>query len=422
MIDRAPGSGEERTDLPVLEHIVDVLPSGLLLFESDGSILRINRKARDILGLDPELRLTSLRDHLPFYLSPLVNMLQNTGEDVQRGELSLYLPAREEESILGYNLKPFLLDNGKSLKLFIFSDISQVWKDRLALDKIKDELAQSRKLASLGTLVAGVAHELNNPLTGISMSAALIKKNLEKLNAEALSSCGENTAGMSGLASALSKSLQEVGKITSASEKAGVLVSGLLAYAKPSQLALTPTPFHSLILETVNALKSHPQFSHFTIRMEDETAQWVACDRIKLEQVFYNLLKNACEATDGRGTARIFYSERLDSAGRRFIRAHVRDNGPGIDKTIINRIFDPFFTTKGHSGVGLGLSISYRTVEQHGGLLSVESASELPLQEDGQTVKGAEYIVSLPVYCPSLEEEPALSPDSNVAAPERESS
>jgi signal transduction histidine kinase len=399
-------------DPHILAHIVDALPSGLLLFEADGRILRINRKARNILGLDAELRLTSLRDHLPFYLSPLVHMLQNTGEDVQRGELSLYLPVRDEESILGYNLKPFSLDNGTSLKLFIFSDITQVWKDRLALDKIKDELYQSRKLASLGTLVAGVAHELNNPLTGISMGASLIKKNLEKLGADIVAPDGEKEAGGSARPTgALDKALREAERIVSACEKAGALVSGLLSYARPSQLVLTPVPLHTLIRETVNALKSHPQFTHFTIRLEEGTEEQVACDRVKLEQVFYNLLKNACEATDGRGTVRISYSGSTDGAGRHFIRAHVRDNGPGIDKTVINRIFDPFFTTKGHNGVGLGLSISYRTVEQHGGLLSVESVPG----------EGAEYLVSLPVYCPPPEEDaqtPTASPDTAKPEPE----
>jgi two-component system NtrC family sensor kinase len=185
----------------------------------------------------------------------------------------------------------------------------------------------------------------------------------------------------------IDKALQEAQKIARASEKAGVLVGDLLAYSKPTQIVLIPLPLHELVLDMINAIKSHPQFSQFTITFDNETDRLVQCDRVKLEQVFYNLIKNACDATDGKGTAHIYYTEHLEN-DKPFVVAHVKDNGPGIDKTNIARIFDPFFTTKGHSGVGLGLSICYRTIEQHGGLLSVESVKW----------EGTEFKVSLPVY------------------------
>lgn len=374
-----------KPDLNLLDGIFDTLPSGMMLFEPDGSIMRMNRKAKEILGLDPDYDAQSL-NRFPLYLSPLVEMLNAADGDINRSEISLELPVREEESTIGFSLKRIPAGDGKTVKTLTFSDITQVLKDRLAMDKIKDELNQSRKLASIGTMIAGVAHEMNNPLTGISMSTSLLKLGLERIRkAPAIQTDAK-------LEEAVDKMSQEVQKINRASEKAAVLVGDLLAYSKPSQLLLVPHRLGDLMADMINAIKSHPQFSQFTFQIDGSSDRRILCDRIKLEQVFYNLFKNACDATDGKGAIVLSFSEYVEKDGKPFVVVHVRDNGPGIDKTVINRIFDPFFTTKGHSGVGLGLSISYRTIEQHGGLLSVESVKW----------EGTEFKVALPIY---LEEE-----------------
>lgn len=382
------------TEHLILDSIFDILPSGLIFFGADGSILRINQKAKEILGLDFNTQPSSLNHELPYYLSPLVTLLNQTTEDIQRSELPLHLPTREEDSTIGFSVKMLTAPpepnapDGKTLKIFTFTDITQLLKDRLAMDKIKDELNQSKKLASIGTLIAGVAHEMNNPLTGISMSTSLLKMNLERM--KTFPPVQETPK----LAESIEKGLQEINKIARASEKAAVLVSDLLSYSKPSQLVLVPLPLQDVVVDIINALKSHPHFSQFGIEINGQTNRVVLCDRIKLEQVFYNLVKNACDATDGRGKVSIDFSEATDKNSHVTVITHVRDNGPGIDKTVMGRIFDPFFTTKGHSGVGLGLSICYRTVEQHGGLLSVESVKW----------QGTEFKIALPVY---LEEESA---------------
>jgi two-component system NtrC family sensor kinase len=178
-----------------------------------------------------------------------------------------------------------------------------------------------------------------------------------------------------------------VQKIIRANEKASVLVNDLLAYSKPAQLVLSPIPIAEMVKEMVNALKDHSQFSQIQFCLENSSPHTVLCDPVKLEQVFYNLFKNAADAMGGKGKLILRFDEVLLDMKPAVV-VQVQDNGPGIDASIINRIFDPFFTTKGHCGVGLGLSVSYRTVEQHGGLLSVES---LPGQ-------GARFSIKLPVY------------------------
>lgn len=371
----------------ILDSIFDTLPTGMIFWEVEGSVLRINQKAKEVLGLDLHCQPASLNHELPFYLSPLVTLLKKTEEDIQRSELPLQLPTREGDSLIGFSIKLLSTPDSKTLKVFTFTDITQLKKDQLAMEKIKDELNQSKKLASIGTMIAGVAHEMNNPLTGISMSASLLKMNLERL--KMLSPVLETPK----LSEGIEKGLQELHKIAKASEKAAVLVNDLVAYSKPSLLVLVALPLKEVVTDIVNALKSHPQFSQFSIKIQGHTQQMVLCDRIKLEQVFYNLVKNACDATDGLGEVTIGFSEGIQN-GHLTVTTHVRDNGPGIDKSVMSRIFDPFFTTKGHSGVGLGLSICYRTMEQHGGLLSVDSVKN----------QGAEFKITLPVY---LEDENA---------------
>lgn len=377
--------GMNATELLILDNLFDTLPSGMVVFDTAGKILRMNRRAKETLGLDLDENPIDL-DHLPIYLSPLSRQLKNADADIHRGELALSLPTHEDEATIGFSLKILTTPDGTPIKTLTFTDITQVLKDRLAMDKIKDELNQSKKLASIGTMIAGVAHELNNPLTGISMSASLVRMNLERMKKQPTVAQDQQLIGN------LDKALAEMSKIIRANEKAADLVSDLLAYSKPSQLYLMPKSLSELIHETVGALKSDPRFSQFTLTIEGDTDRQILCDRIKLDQVFYNLFKNACDATEGKGNIKIWWSETTEG-GKPFVITHVKDNGPGIDKTVINRIFDPFFTTKGHSGVGLGLSISYRTIEQHGGMLSVDSVKW----------EGTEFKVALPIH---LENDP----------------
>jgi signal transduction histidine kinase len=371
-------------ELLMMDNILDILPSGMIVMRVDGSILKINQKARDILGLSPSVQASDLNHTMPDCLIPLVKLMEQATQDIQRAEISLSLPVRPEESTLGFSLKFLRADDTQPpLKILTFTDITQVQKDQLAMEKIKDELNQSKKLASIGTMIAGVAHEMNNPLTGISMSTSLLKMNLERL--KTLPQVQEHPK----LLDSIEKGLLEIHKIARASEKAAVLVNDLLAYAKPIQMVLVALPLQAVVTDIVNALKSHPHFSQFHIEIKGQPPHRVRCDRIKLEQVFYNLVKNACDATDGKGQVTIFFSEAQNPKdGAPQVVTHVKDNGPGIDKALMGQIFDPFFTTKGHRGVGLGLSICYRTVEQHGGLLSVDSTKW----------QGTEFKITLPVF------------------------
>lgn len=362
-----------QTELDILHSLFDTLPSGLLIFKPDGTVVRMNQRAKELLLLDEPPK--SIGD-FPYYLEVLKPILLDTLMDIYREEVTLHFPEFSEPIIIGYSVKCL-----GDLRILTFSDITQVVQNRLALERIQSELHQSKKMASLGTLVAGVAHELNNPLTGISMSVSLIKMNLERLKPL------PSVQGDEKLDAQLDKALQEVQKVIRANEKASVLVNDLLAYAKPAQFVFIPLPITELVKDIVDALKGHSQFAQIQFCIENSLPHAIQCDRVKLEQVFYNLFKNASDAMDGVGKLILRFSE-TSLNGKPSVNVHVKDSGCGIEQDVINRIFDPFFTTKGHSGVGLGLSISYRTIEQHGGLLSATSTL-------GQ---GTEFIVTLPIY------------------------
>ena len=383
--------------LQILDTIVETLPSGLVLFHPGGEIFKINIRAKTLLGI-PEYKDINTFEDFPPSLERLKEILNNP-EDVIRSEvvlpLSVYHDSHKSEDehdseyTIGFSLITLTPPDGTPIRTFTFTDITQILKDRVTMDKIKDELAQSKKLASIGTMISGVAHELNNPLTGISMSTDLARRGLDKLK-KSIPAEDETQAR---IIKVLDMTLAEIDKIQKASEKASVLVGDLLAYSRTSQINLEPVILNALVDETVQAMKSHPQFTQFAFDIRSPDSQsnkqyMVKADRVKLEQVFYNLIKNACDATEGKGTLEIYYTESKGPDGAPMVTTHVRDNGPGIDKTILARIFDPFFSTKGNKGVGLGLSISYRTLEQHNGQLSVDS-------EPGAWT---EFEVMLPVY------------------------
>ncbi len=376
----------DQQQLGGLYTIFETLPSGLLIYDHDENVIQMNSRAKELLKIPLQKSIQTLRD-LPDYLVELRILLQNAEEDIPRSEINLLFPEAAETSTIGFSMKHIRLeDTVAQARIFVFNDITHIVRDRRAMDKIKEELYQSKKLASIGTMISGVAHELNNPLTGISMSTQLTRMTLKA----ALKKLDENGNGDPRVRGALEKALQELDKTDREAKKASALVSELLNYSRPSKMTLTLENLSRVIEEMVQALKSHPDFSPIRFEIQPGPAELeVLCDRLKIEQVFYNLFKNAVDATGGKGTIRISFHETTEPReNRHMLVVNVADEGPGMDKTILARIFDPFFTTKGAEGIGLGLSISYRTIEQHGGQITVDS-------EKG---KGTVFHVALPVF------------------------
>ncbi|MDD5249392.1 MAG: HAMP domain-containing sensor histidine kinase [Rhodocyclaceae bacterium] len=232
------------------------------------------------------------------------------------------------------------------------------------LELRQKHLVRSEKLASLGTMLSGVAHELNNPLSNISTSCQILLEELGTADAD------------------LHRQLLE--QIDEQTGRARNIVRSLLDFAREREFKKEWAPLRPLIEQTVGFVRGEvPAKVSIAIDIPDDIA--VFADTQRLQQAFLNLIKNAVEALPGRGSVAVSARKLVATAGAAVGDAScdvagdavdilVADDGPGIAPDVLARIFDPFFTTKAvGKGLGLGLFIVYEIVEQHDGCISVDS-------------------------------------------------
>lgn len=230
---------------------------------------------------------------------------------------------------------------------------------------LEEQLSRTEKLAALGQLAAGLAHEINNPLGGILVYSYLL---LEDLAPE----LAERT---------------QVEKIIREATRCKEIVQGLLEFSRHMPSKMVPLSINAILEETMFLVSDHLLFQNIDLTKDlQEDLPAVLGDKTKLEQVFINLLMNCGESMEGEGRLKVstFLAQNSEMLQIRF-----RDTGPGIPEGHLSRLFDPFFTTKEvGKGVGLGLSISYGIIQKHRGRISVESTGP----------QGTTFLVELPVY------------------------
>jgi two-component system NtrC family sensor kinase len=231
------------------------------------------------------------------------------------------------------------------------------------IKKIHSQLFRSEKLASLGKLAAGVAHEINNPLTGILTNSSLLLDDLEKSDPRR----------------------DDVDVIVKETIRCREIVKRLLDFARQSKPQKQLININSIIENIILLVRNQTSFRNVTIQKNlSDNIPDIMADRDQIQQVFINIIINASEAM-AKGGSLIIESDLIES--RDFVDVRITDTGPGISEDIKERIFDPFFTTK-EQGTGLGLSISYGIIELHGGDISVESTSR----------QGTTFTIRLPIY------------------------
>lgn len=243
----------------------------------------------------------------------------------------------------------------------------------MALNKMMHELSrhqevmiQSHKLRACGTLTAGVAHELNNPINNITLTAAMLEEDYQDISDE--------------------ERLEMVGDLVKEAERAERIVRNLLDFARESEISTAPINVRQLLEETLQLASNEINLHKVKVTLEiQENLPPIHGDKQQLSQVLLNLILNALDVLEKNGKLEI-RAHRYNSP--EFIEITVKDNGPGIPSHIISRIFEPFFTTKPTGkGVGLGLSVSLGIIKQHDGDMHVKSTPG----------KGTEFGVILPV-------------------------
>ena len=231
------------------------------------------------------------------------------------------------------------------------------------LNKRSDQLVQSEKMASLGTLTSGVAHELNNPLNNISTSIQILLEELEDADLEYKKRLLTETEGQI--------------------QRARDIVRALLEFSRERSFSLHQVNFKDLVDSTLKLIRGEvPTHVQLTIEVPDDIQGKV--DPRRIEQVLINLILNGIQAMQDGGVLSIRACREINEAGFRF---EVSDTGKGIPPQDLVKIFDPFFTTKDvGKGSGLGLSVSHGIIEQHGGRIEVKS----------EVGKGTTFTVFLP--------------------------
>ena len=212
-------------------------------------------------------------------------------------------------------------------------------------------LVQSHKLRAVGTLTAGVAHELNNPINNITLTTHMLLEDYRDLSD--------------------AERLEMINDLASQSDRAQTIVRNLLDFARESESKIEPLDLGQIIEETVNLASNQIKISraHLDISILSNLPR-IHGDRQQLSQVFLNILLNALDVTGKGGRIQISVAHEEPN----FLAVKITDNGPGIPEHILHNIFDPFFTTKNKGkGTGLGLSVSQGIVARHGGEIRVSS-------------------------------------------------
>ena len=250
--------------------------------------------------------------------------------------------------------------------------IRQLSQAETQMREMNAQLVQSDKLASLGKMAAGVAHEINNPLAVILQKTGWLADLLEEEEFQK------------------SSNLQEfrttVNKIEEHVERARKVVHNMLGYVRRMEPRLEDVDVNQTVNQTIDILSNFARANNIDIRTDlGADVPIIGGDQAKLQQVVLNLVTNAIDAIGKDGT--ITVRTRADESEISIV---VADTGPGIPENLQKKVFDPFFTTKSGKGNGLGLWVSYSIIEKMGGALSLRS-------QEGQ---GAEFTIRLPIVTP----------------------
>ncbi|TET75382.1 MAG: HAMP domain-containing protein [Candidatus Aminicenantes bacterium] len=301
-------------------------------------------------------------------INPLQKMVVAT-QEIAKGDLSHKVEVNSKDEI-GYLAESFnqmtedlksanqkLIEWGKTLE-------KKVEERTKELTKMQAHLFQSEKLASLGKLSAGIAHEINNPLGGVLIYSHLLLEDTDKS----------------------SPHYENLKKIVKETSRCKNIVKGLLEFARPKDPEMSLIDINKLVDKSLSIMEGQALFQNIRVekRYSSDLSKIVA-DSGQLQQVFMNIILNAAESMDGNGSLILFTSLDEDSKN---ISIKFTDTGQGIKEEDKKRLFEPFFSTKEvGKGTGLGLAISYSIIQKHNGVIEVHS----------ELGKGSTFTVKLPV-------------------------
>ena len=350
-------------------NVVSSMRNGVLAILRDGSVAEMNAEASRIFQIKRTPNAIGRNFSTVLAKHPdMVRVLHSAFELrhlPNRAELRL----KSTGKVIGYTLSHVRDERGALMGIVVF------FKDLTKVEQLEERERLRDRLASLGEMAAGIAHELKNPLAGIEVMAGLLRRQVSELpDAQSL-----------------------VADILSEAKLANSIVVEMLEFVRPIRLQVEQTDVAEVLHQAVTTAESKATRGKVDLKLSiDRSLPLVDGDHNQLCQVFTNLLTNAFEALDGRGHVEITAAVQLmeqdpafatdNPAPVRMLVVEVADDGPGVQADQNDRIFDPFFTTK-PQGSGLGLPIVRKIVDAHDGRIDLDSSPG----------RGTRFRVTLPV-------------------------
>ncbi len=381
---RTPGNEEDRNSArdsggdsllirrinSFLLNMIESTVNGIVVMDPSGKVLIFNRSmekmtgfsAEEVVGVPGALDLFYGRDTAEANLAAM-----RRGKNGPPGRLVMHethLKDRDGNRIPVHLSAAIIKEEGvETGSVGVFSDLRDHKRMENELRAAHQALVEAARAAALGRLSASVAHEINNPLSGVLMFAELVLLRVkDDPEAEA-----------------------DLRQIVDQTHRCKTIVRNLLAFSRKSTGAKEPFDLHEAFNQCLAIIGRESRFAGIEVVSDlDRNLPPFLGDRVQIQQVFTNLLLNAADALEGRG--RITFSTRYDRKKKVFA-IRFSDNGPGIPEKNLDRVFESFFTTKpvGH-GTGLGLSISQDIIHAHGGEIRAENIAE----------GGCAFVISLP--------------------------
>lgn len=350
--------GKLRRRNSFFNNLIESSVDAIIASDMDGHLILFNQSAQDLLGYVEEekyeLHVTGL-----YHEGIARSILKRMRSDDYGGKGKLKHQDINVKHKDGHDIPVnfsggIIYDKNQEIATFgIFTDLRAMQQIEEDLEQTHNMLMQSEKMAGLGRLAAGVAHEINNPMSGIMLYSNLIKEDL-----------GEDHP-----------SVADLETIINEAERCKVIVADLLEFSHQTSYEMSLIDINAIIRKTLTVIQNQPLFHNIEVnlQLDDEIAP-IFGNPIRLNQVVLNIVVNAAQAMEGRGQLNITSRTRSNQDINEVM---IKDSGPGISPELLDQIFEPFFTTKAAGeGTGLGLSVSYAIVKEHKGTIRATSSPE----------------------------------------------
>ena len=351
--DQLKETAQTLANLRVLhERIVESIRSGLITTDLEGNIYTFNQTAAEITGYQPdEMRGKSIYALFGNIKTPIADSLNATiaGDQPPRFETDLMTPDNFAVRV-GYGISPLFAETGETTGLILtFQDLTDI-------RSMEESIRRKDRLAAVGRVAAGLAHEIRNPLGAMRGAIQVLQL---------------NTPPESSNAKLMDIVLRE-------SDRLNNIITNFLSYARPRISNFSEIDVRQAVGDTFTLLEHSPDIKEHHVLEAYLPAEpvLISGDQTQLKQIFWNLARNAIGAMNGGGTLKV----KLEKLNERRIRIEFKDTGCGMSASQVERLFEPFSTST-TGGTGLGLSIVYQIVRDHQGTINVRS-----LEAEGTTI------------------------------------